>query len=153
LISKDILKERALSRILELKEQFSIFSGMDNETLRNIIKDVEFMSYKKGEFVFKNGQQDKEIYIIMEGSCAVIVNGKNVATLNKKETFGEFSPITSGKRSASIVSLEQTKAIRFKLDIDYVESHMTGAAILYKNFVHELINKLEKNLNFFKDSF
>lgn len=136
-------KTEYIKSIVKAKNNISIFKHMSDADIATIIKDINFISFNEGEYIIKRGETSREIYLLIQGECSVIVNGNVVATIEAQQTFGEFSPITDGIRHASIQANCESKVIMFNIDIDLVEKNMTGYTLLYKNFVHELIGKLE----------
>lgn len=70
----------------------------EEKTLERILKKVE-----AGEYVFEENDQEKIIYILLEGEVEIIVGGRVIVELNEKGAFiGEMSSIIGRKRSASV---------------------------------------------------
>jgi signal-transduction protein with cAMP-binding, CBS, and nucleotidyltransferase domain len=138
-----VSKQDHIKSIIRAKNNISIFKNMADVDIARIIKDIEFISFNEGEYIIKRGDTSKEIYLLIKGECSVVVNGNIVATIKQQQTFGEISPITKGVRQASIRANCKSQVIMFNLDIELVEKNMTGFTLLYKNFVNELIGKLE----------
>lgn len=70
----------------------------EEKTLERILKKVG-----AGEYVFEENDQEKIIYILLEGEVEIIVGGRVIVELNEKGSFiGEMSSIIGRKRSASV---------------------------------------------------
>lgn len=58
---------------------------------------------KSGDFLFEQGEEDKIIYILMQGVVEVFFNGSLVAEIKEKGSFvGEMSIVTNSPRSATV---------------------------------------------------
>lgn len=135
--------DKLVEKIIQAKQNISIFKNMKDEDIKAIIKDIKFLHYAPKEAIIREGDTGKEIYLLIEGECEVIHHAKKVATILKNEPFGEFAPITHEKRKATILAKTDVKVIVFSLNIQLLEAKLEGFTILYKNFVDELIKKLE----------
>jgi type IV pilus assembly protein PilB len=77
--------------------------------------DVE--DYQEGDFVIRQGNNDKDFYKLIQGGVAVVKDGKKIAEIVQPgEYFGEMSAITGEVRSASIVSKGRCKLKRYPGD-------------------------------------
>jgi len=83
------------------------------------------ITFKEGETIFKEGERDDSLYIIMEGKVKIIKErGKShivLAELGKGDFFGEMEIIHPSKtgRTAGAVAVTDVKLIRItKKDID-----------------------------------
>lgn len=74
-------------------------------------------SFKAGEFIFFEGDIESHFYIIESGEVLIFTKdaqgGKiEIARFKSGETFGEFSLIDTGTRSASAQAMTDTKAMK-----------------------------------------
>ncbi|WP_028973670.1 Crp/Fnr family transcriptional regulator [Spirochaeta cellobiosiphila] len=72
--------------------------------------------YQKDEIVFDEGQEGKEMFIILSGSVTILKKTsadayKELITLNKGDMFGEMALIEQKKRSAMARAEETTKLL------------------------------------------
>jgi len=73
--------------------------------------------YQDGDFVIRQGNNDKDFYKLIQGAVAVVKDGKKIAEIAQPgEYFGEMSIITGEVRSASIVSKGRCKLKRYPGD-------------------------------------
>ena len=63
---------------------------------------MRYCTAKKDEYVFKQGDPSSSYYIILEGTCTVIINGEEKKQLNFGDSFGDLGIIYNAPRSASI---------------------------------------------------
>lgn len=74
-------------------------------------------SFKAGEFIFFEGDIESHFYIIESGEVLIFTKDQKggkieIARLKAGETFGEFSLIDTGTRSASAQAVVDTKAMK-----------------------------------------
>ena len=135
--------EDIIERIIKLKNKINLFKNMKDEDIRLILKDINFVRYQIGETIIKEGDTSEELYILLEGKCKVNVGPTNVGVIEVNQAFGEFSAITKSPRHATVRALKACKVISFKIAFDILEKELHGFAVLYKNFVDELIKKVD----------
>ncbi|MEK7736101.1 MAG: cyclic nucleotide-binding domain-containing protein, partial [Nitrospirota bacterium] len=83
--------------ISELKKQI-LFEDISNSELEKLAKVIKEVSLKKGEFLFKEGEDTKGIYMIRSGKIEinkVTPDGwkQTLAVLSTGNFFGELSII------------------------------------------------------------
>ena len=60
-----------------------------------------------GRTLFKEGEHDRRVYILVQGRVEVVRGGARVAELDVAETFiGEISALTDRARTATVRTLE-----------------------------------------------
>ncbi len=74
-------------------------------------------TFKAGDFIFFEGDIEAHFYIIESGEVSIFMKDKKgqkieVARLKDGETFGEFSLIDKGARSASAQAVTPVKAMK-----------------------------------------
>lgn len=66
-------------------------------------------NYKKGDYIFKQGDNADTVYFLISGQVSVILNesqtsDQRIASLSPGVAFGELAMIDHGKRSATITA-------------------------------------------------
>ena len=56
---------------------------------------------KKGDIIVREGQEDSDAYIILEGEIEVTKKGRHLATLYENAIFGEISMVDNRPRTAT----------------------------------------------------
>lgn len=124
------------AQILEKTRWASEFSW---ENVRKICQYIHPVMARKGAVVFKEGDRDDTLGIIVKGSIDILKRSdqeiKKVATLQSSQTFGEMSLLDGEPRSATGVAAED--AIIFMLSkkglLDIAEDYpRLGFQILWK---------------------
>ena len=82
----------------------------DNETLSIELADqAELLQFEPEERLIVQDSVDDEIYFILAGRLAIVVNGREIAIRDSGQHVGEMTLIDpSARRSASVVAIEQT---------------------------------------------
>ena len=148
ILSLDMFVERRkntlLRKLIDSKSCISFFRNMEASDIKFVVKDVEFLRYKRGETIIKQGEDSKEVYFLLSGQCLAFVDGKNVGRLEKSQIFGEFSSILNESRTASVVAQDSTTVLRFKFAFELFPIEPHPFTMLYKNIIDELIKKIVK---------
>ena len=141
----DRRKNELLRRLIDSKDSIPFFKNMEPFDIKSLVKDIEFLRYKRGEQIIKQGETSKEVYLVLSGSCCVKINNKKVATVEKNQLFGEFYSILNGSRTASVISENNVTVIRFNFAFELFDIKPDSITILYKNIINELIKKIAKS--------
>ena len=82
----------------------------DNETLSIELADqAELLQFEPEERLIVQDSVDDDIYFILAGRLAIVVNGREIAIRDSGQHVGEMTLIDpSARRSASVVAIEQT---------------------------------------------
>ena len=115
-------KSRRQSRILRQCEdqersfhalrEIELFSSLSDDEITSIVCNDRLVGYGPGEVVVKQGEVGGSMFVIMEGSCSVLIADPSdetammeVAQLNSGTIFGEISALTDAPRTAWIKAI------------------------------------------------
>ena len=90
-----------------------IFSLMKEKDLERIAQKSLEHSFKQGDIIIKEGEDDKRLFIILTGEVEVIKNlhtkkEKSFGTYGPLSYFGEMALIDDLVRSASVIAKQDT---------------------------------------------
>ena len=113
------------STIIDLLINIPIFDSLDSEELRIIVKYMNVVEAKKGEFIFQEGDRGDYVCFVADGTLDVIKaseTGQKVAlsTLNRGRSIGEMSILDNFPRSATVRA--RTSSILLTLSRDSFET-------------------------------
>jgi cGMP-dependent protein kinase len=136
------LKDRELLENILLEHFF--LRALDNQSRKEIIKEMSLYYAKKGKTIFKQGAPSGLFYILRQGSCNLILNGKIKQVIKKNGIFGDTSLIYNTNRDYTITTLEDCfmwtiEKRNFKKILEYI-THIT----------YDDTNKSVDNLPLFK---
>jgi CRP-like cAMP-binding protein len=94
----------------------SLFAGLDEAELLRLGACARRRTYRKGEYIFHQGDSGDAVFVLTDGRVKVIFASKDgdemiLATLQPPNIFGELALIDGGPRSASIQTLEPTTVL------------------------------------------
>lgn len=98
-----------------------LFSGLGEARLREVAAAASLRSYRKGEFVFHEGDRGDRLFVLAEGVVTVVVSSPDgqemiLATLRPPDVFGELAAIDGGLRSASVQAMVPTTVLSVHRD-------------------------------------
>ena len=86
-----------------------LFSSLSDDEIREIVRNDRLICFGPGEIVVEIGAVGGSMYVVMEGSCSVLIPDPSggegmveVAQLPSGTIFGEISALTNAPRTASI---------------------------------------------------
>ena len=101
---------------IELLQQMAIFGGIKTEILEFLLGSCPVVSVGANEFFFHEHDQGDAMFVLEAGKVAVLRSwgGQDfvLQTLEEGDCFGEMSLIDHCPRSASVLALENCRAIR-----------------------------------------
>jgi CRP/FNR family cyclic AMP-dependent transcriptional regulator len=87
--------------VIERVPFFANMSPRDVEGIAALFKERRFAA---GETITKEGAGAAAFFVIESGEAAVMISGRQRATLTKDDYFGEIALIDEGARSATITA-------------------------------------------------
>jgi CRP-like cAMP-binding protein len=98
--------------------EIPMFRKVDQKRLRLFALMGETLAYRAGERIFEKGDEGNAAYIIIDGTVDVLVpidGGEAVvATLGKKEIFGEMAVLCDQPRSTAIAARTDLTVLRLR---------------------------------------
>ena len=93
-----------------------LFAGLDESELLALGACAHRRIYRRGEYIFHQGDTGDAVFVLTEGRVKVIFASEEgdemiLATLQPPDVFGELALIDGGPRSASIQTLEPTTVL------------------------------------------
>lgn len=91
------------------KRDILLLRGVFNETERknpifiNKLMASHGVSFKQGDYVFKDGEEGQDLYYVVSGEIQLIRNGKLMRQLTKGDYFGEMAMLSDPLRIADAV--------------------------------------------------
>lgn len=101
------------SRVKILKS-IGLFSSVREEVLNQIAEVLVPKKLEQDEVLFKKGDDDHTLYIVVKGSVKAHVGEHNYAIFQYSDYFGEYSLLDSSTRSTSATALEATELLGFE---------------------------------------
>lgn len=140
-----------IENVLPILNKIAIFGGLSDKHLYTVFRLLQKVSYKAGEFIFKQGESPSYIYIIRSGKVKIVVdadeNPLEIITFEVGACFGETAAIGIQSHSASALAVEDTDLIVLSrpalLSIFDSDKELFGLLIL--NIAREACRRLHKS--------
>jgi len=112
-----------------MNKRHLFFDDLSDTDVEQIKTNAYTQQFQKGELIFSEGDPVYTFYIIEQGSVSVFFTKdgekKELGTLTSGEYFGEMGIINQDKRSASVITLQDTNLLCIDRDsfISFMENH------------------------------
>ncbi|MBD3322113.1 MAG: cyclic nucleotide-binding domain-containing protein [Chitinivibrionales bacterium] len=137
-----------LLKLLPILKQVTIFAGLGDDNIGRIAQECDIVKVSSGELLIKEGEQGKEIMIILKGLVKVVLDIENdpleIIKLGPGNCLGEVSVVGILNHSASVVTLEDCELMILsrRLMMDIYENDKGLFSILILNIARELARRL-----------
>ncbi len=95
-------------RKVSFLEDIELFDGLAPPDLLKLLRIVYRQRAAPGEYVIREGEQTDELYMILEGAVALLVDDREIARLQPGEHFGELALFGPQERTADARAEEPT---------------------------------------------
>lgn len=121
--------------------------GGDEELAHDFIAAGELMSFKKDDVLIQQADYTNDVFLLVSGTCAIIINGRKLANRGPGDHVGEMAAIQPTQaRSASVVASEDVIAL--KLSEEAFSKLADAKPRIYKVVAQELAKRLlQRNSN------
>lgn len=98
-----------------------LFKNLDEETLRNLVREARIRSYQEGEIICYQGDSGVTCHIILKGKVRIYTTQEDgrelcVHILGPGEIVGEMAIFENLPRSANVEALEETTTMEVHRD-------------------------------------
>ena len=109
---------------VELLGMLPMFAPLPELALERVARQLVPVAADAGSEVIRQGDEGDRFYVIDDGRCDVLVDGRQVATLGRGEGFGEIALLRDQPRMATVVS--QTPVKLYALEREAFLAAVTG---------------------------
>lgn len=139
--------------LIDTLRRCELTNGLNDTEIEGFLKIVHRRHAKKGETIFKEGDNSDELFIVSRGRVSVLIYSSShqgemelLTSLRDSDLFGEFSMIDGSARSATIVVEEEADLLFISyLDFHrYLQKNEHVGFIIMNNIAKILTSKLRK---------
>lgn len=145
----EFIRLEDVDSVLPILKEISIWGGVSDEQRKKIFTRLESKVFKKGEYIFRRGDQPSYIYIVKRGKVDLLVSDDEI-TLEKKtlsvgECFGVASLMAMQKHTNSAVALEESEVMVLSRQalIELQREDIELFTLLMMNIARELARRLK----------
>ncbi len=135
--------------VTSILAQISMFGGIDEAQQNEIFSRLEIGTFKRGQTVFREGDDPTHIYIVKSGLIGLFISDKEVKIekkrLGKGECFGHVALMSINRHSISAVAVVDSEIIVFSKQL-LTRLHNEDSnlfALLILNIARELARRLQ----------
>lgn len=140
-----------MQKYIPILKRTKIFAGVGDSEIESILSclGANFKTYKKGEYVFRQGEHISDITVLAEGNLHIQNddywgNHSILGEISAGEMFGEAYAYDSGAMLNDVVAIEDSTVIFF--DLKRILTTCYSACSFHTKIVHNLFFAIsEKN--------
>jgi CRP-like cAMP-binding protein len=87
---------------IEALGQLPLFAGISSDSLQRLAETAGELEFAEGDFIVRQGQVGTGLYVLLEGSVAVLRGTTQLARLGRGDFIGELAVIDQQPRMASV---------------------------------------------------
>jgi len=131
--------------ILKTVKGSPLFYDLYDDEIVQIVETCTVRSLEPGEYIFKDGDEGNEIYIVLSGNALVKKGEYELARLRKGDLFGELVLLHEKYRNADVISDNYTDVliIEYNTIFKMYETHPKMFALLILNLSRLLAKRLK----------
>jgi CRP/FNR family transcriptional regulator, cyclic AMP receptor protein len=88
-----------------------IFSGCSRKELGIIARAAKPVAHKAGAVIAREGERGIGLFLILDGTCAVSIGGRQKGRLGPGQFFGEIALLDGGPRTATVAALTDVRLL------------------------------------------
>lgn len=111
-----LTKDQIRQEVVNLLSDVKIFSEANRDVLTEIAEQLNEITFRRGQNIFKKGDEGDAMYIIKKGSVRIHDGNHVLSRLNTGQVFGEFALFDKESRSASVTAEEVSVVLELKQD-------------------------------------
>ena len=124
------------------------FEYLNDKDRALLEKKGEVLEVEKDHVILEEGERRRALFVILEGSCRVVLSlrGKDetVASLTRKEFFGDMNFLEGIGASANVIANEPTRIL--VITPEKTQGLLTADPSLAMRFYHSLAISLSRRL-------
>lgn len=138
-------KETTMARRVALLKDIPLFAGLNEKHLSAIVQDLRSRDYKKDDLIFRQGDESREIYIVLKGKVRIYKispsgNETSLDIFSTHNVLGEFAALDNEPRSASAKAVNQVTVLA--MSQEHFSHHLNTVPGLALNLARLLSGKL-----------
>ena len=129
-----------------------IFRYLPDSALKEILKIADVIHYKKDDRIISEGEVSQYLYAVLEGGVNVFVKQEGqgevfLTTLDAGNVFGEAGMFLKVKRTANVVSTDNSAILRISRDdlFEFISKRSQSGIKMLLIIIYSLLMKLSQS--------
>ncbi|MBL8721165.1 MAG: cyclic nucleotide-binding domain-containing protein [Myxococcales bacterium] len=148
-MSHDPPKRLSNPPTVDALRDIGLFGALSDDVLEYLVQALPVVLKGPGDAVFREGDQAREMFVVLDGECEVLKRGKRgvearVALLGPGDWFGEMSILDVQPRSATVIALAPSRLLRIGAEgLDQLyRRDLKAYSLIVLNIARELSRRL-----------
>jgi NTE family protein/lysophospholipid hydrolase len=114
-----------------------LFGPLDAAMLEDLCSTAQWLHLRRGEVLFRQGEQEVSLYIVMSGRLQALVAGPDgrrqlIGEIPTGESVGEMALFTGEARSATVIAMRDSELLKFSREA------FAGMSVRYPQLTSEI---------------
>lgn len=147
-VVKSFASREILPRFAAVSKQTPLFAGLSEEQRQQLLGICQARSFPRGVSIYRKGEIDAAMYLVLEGDVELTVDGRHVATVSSGECLGEtallHSPDATPPHSVDAIAITpvETAAIAAKDFSELIRRRADIGVVIFRNLAAEVSTRL-----------
>lgn len=97
---------------LSLLKNLSFCQHLTDDERMKVLRYLHEVEIKQGQIVFRQGDDGQDLYLVVQGTLDVAVDGSKVTTVGTGGHFGEIALVSGQARSATVTAREAVRLLK-----------------------------------------
>lgn len=135
---------------IKLLQNMPLFGGLTKETLELIVDASDILPIKKGEYIFRENDNGNAMYVVIQGTVAVIKEHQGtiykLAQYGLGECFGIMEALNPTRRFYSVYTTEDSAVIRISSSdmLSLYHANLEQYTLMQMNMGREICRRMRK---------
>jgi len=145
----------SISSPQQLLNKIPLFNSLSDSDLENLSESVRLQSLKKGQTLFRKGDEGSSLYIIKQGTIKIVLPSRLgdeviVTIFSEGDFFGEMALFDGKPRSADALAMESSKIYMLSRNdfLLFLQSNISAM----KSILSQLTNRLRNTDDFLEST-
>ncbi|MDQ4019767.1 MAG: cyclic nucleotide-binding domain-containing protein [Actinomycetota bacterium] len=96
---------------IESLARLAVFAGLSGPQLQAVAHSYDEDVYAEGQRILRKGLTGSGLYVILDGTAAIELDGREIAQLGRGEFFGEVSSLLGEAPTADVVAVTPLRCL------------------------------------------
>jgi CRP/FNR family transcriptional regulator, cyclic AMP receptor protein len=137
-----------IESVIAILSQISVWGGLTRGQQEKIYGRLEVGTFKKGEYIFRKGEQPTHIYLVKSGKVDLLASDQDISihkeTITAGGSFGVVALIAMQTSTVTAIAVEDSEVIVLsrKALLELRHEDIELFALLMMNIAREIARKL-----------